>query len=226
MSLHKDAVRSVCHSGPFGLRWCCALRQQEVRCGDDVGRGSVDAGQGDRADQGHAVGLEDVDPGVVAEVDDVRTGFDGCTGDLYIADVGQDKWEEVNIEKAGEGNKNYGWNTMEATHCHKPASGCTETGITKPLVEYDHNAGKSITGGTVYRGSALPAVRGTYFYADYQSNTIWSLVYDRDEGTASKPVSLKQDINNVTSIVTIRNGADGEVYFVSLMSGIYKHEGS
>lgn len=153
-----------------------------------------------------------------------RSSFDGCTGDLYIGDVGQDKWEEVDIEKAGEGNKNYGWNKIEGTHCYKPASGCDETGVTKPFAEYDHNAGKSITGGAVYRGSAIPALRGSYLYADYQSNTIWSIVYDRAKGMASAPVSLKQDINNVTSIVAIRNGADGELYFISLMGGVYKLE--
>jgi len=153
-----------------------------------------------------------------------RSSFDGCTGDLYIGDVGQDKWEEVDIEKAGDGNKNYGWNKTEGLHCYQPATGCDETGITKPLAEHDHNAGKAITGGAVYRGHAIPSLRGTYFYADYQSNTIWSTVYDRAKGTASTPKSLKQDINNVTSIVAIRNGADGELYFVSLMGGLYRLE--
>ena len=151
-----------------------------------------------------------------------RSSFDGCTGDLYIGDVGQDKWEEVDIEKPGEGNKNYGWNTMEGTHCYKPASGCTETGITKPVVEYDHNTGKSMTGGAVYRGKSIPALRGAYIYADYQSNAIWSLVFDRDKGTVSTPVSLKQDLNNVTAIVAIRTGPDGELYLISLMGGLYR----
>jgi glucose/arabinose dehydrogenase len=151
-----------------------------------------------------------------------RSSFDGCTGDLYIGDVGQDKWEEVDIEKPGEGNKNYGWNTMEGTHCYQPASGCAESGITKPLVEYDHNTGKSMTGGAVYRGKAIPALRGAYLYADYQSNAVWSLTYDRDKGTVSTPVSLKQDLNNVTSIVAIRTGPDGELYLISLMGGVYR----
>lgn len=151
-----------------------------------------------------------------------RSSFDGCTGDLYIGDVGQDKWEEVDVEKPGDGNKNYGWNTMEGTHCYKPASGCAETGITKPVVEYDHNAGKSLTGGAVYRGKAIPALRGAYVYADYQSNAVWSLVYDREKSTASTPVSLKQDLNNVTSIVAIRTGPDGELYLISLMGGVYR----
>jgi len=153
-----------------------------------------------------------------------RTNFDGCTGDLYIGDVGQDKYEELDIEKVGEGNKNYGWNEMEGKHCYQPMTSCDQTGITLPLVEYDHTTGKSISGGAVYRGSAIPALRGTYFYADYTSNAIWSLVYDRDKGTVSAPVSLKQDINNVTSIVAIQTGADGEIYFVSLTGGLFRIE--
>ncbi len=153
-----------------------------------------------------------------------RANFDGCTGDLYIGDVGQDKYEEIDIEKLGEGNKNYGWNKTEGNHCYQPMTNCDQTGITKPFVEYDHDTGKSVTGGAVYRGSAMPALRGTYFYADYTSNAIWSLVYDRDKGTISTPVSLKQDINNVTSIAAIQTGADGEIYFVSLMGGLYRIE--
>ncbi len=65
-----------------------------------------------------------------------RSNFDGCTGDLYIGDVGQDKYEEIDIEKLGEGNKNYGWNKMEGNHCYQPMTNCDQTGITKPFVEY------------------------------------------------------------------------------------------
>ena len=153
-----------------------------------------------------------------------RTNFDGCTGDLYIGDVGQDLWEELDIEKPGEGNKNYGWNKMEGNHCYQPATNCDQTGITKPVLEYAHTTGKSITGGAVYRGSAMPALRGAYFYADYQSNAVWSLFYDRDKGTISQPVSWKQDLNNMTSIVAVQTGADGEIYFVSLTGGLYRLE--
>ncbi len=153
-----------------------------------------------------------------------RSSFDGCTGDLYIGDVGQDEWEEIDVEKAGEGGKNYGWNTMEGTHCYEPASGCDQAGITLPVLEYDHQTGQSVTGGAVYRGSAIPGLRGTYVYADYQSNAIWSTVYDPATGMAAAPVSLKQDLNNVTQIVSITNGADGELYFVSLLGSVFKLE--
>ena len=153
-----------------------------------------------------------------------RFSFDGCTGDLYIGDVGQDELEEVDIERAGEGGKNYGWNTMEGTACYQPESGCDQTGLTLPAFDYGHDVGQSITGGAVYRGSAIPALRGTYFYADYQSNAVWSLAYDRGTGTASVPVSHTQELNNVSEIVAITNGADGELYFVSRQGGIFKLE--
>ena len=153
-----------------------------------------------------------------------RSSFDGCTGDFYIADVGQNAWEEVNVEKRGEGGKNYGWNTMEGTHCFSPTTGCSEAGLTLPVLDYDRQAGQSITGGSVYRGSTIPALRGAYFYADYGSGGIWYTFYDRDAGTVSTPVSVRQDLNNVSQLVSIANGADGELYFVSLTGGVYKLE--
>lgn len=143
-----------------------------------------------------------------------RSSFDACTGDLYIGDVGQNEWEELNIQKAGEGHKNYGWNTMEALHCYGSQS-CDQNGLTPPFIELDRDAGRSITGGSVYRGSSIPALRGAYFYADYSMNNAWYLRYDRDAGTVSTPVAVAQELN-VTSVVAIKNGPDGELYFVSL----------
>lgn len=145
-----------------------------------------------------------------------RSSFDACTGDFYIGDVGQNTWEEVDIEKAGEGHKNYGWNTMEALHCY-PANTqtCDDAGMTEPMVEIDRQSAQSVTGGSVYRGSSIPALRGIYFYADYQSNNVWYLRYDRDAGTIDTPRSVTQELN-ASRIVAIRNGSDGELYFVSL----------
>jgi len=153
-----------------------------------------------------------------------RFTFDGCTGDLYIGDVGQDTHEEVDIEKKGEGNKNYGWNITEGLGCRGTTTGCDQTGITPPVLEYPRTDGKSVTGGAVYRGSAIPGLRGTYIYADYSDNKIWSIVYDRDAGTISAITSLTQDLNNVTKVVGIHNGPDGELYFSSVMSGVFKLE--
>jgi glucose/arabinose dehydrogenase len=151
-----------------------------------------------------------------------RFTFDGCTGDLYIGDVGQNELEELDIEKAGDGHRNYGWNQTEGNACFEPSTDCDWTGITRPILDYDRDAGKSITGGAVYRGRAIPSLRGTYFYADYQDGRVWTVVYDRVSGTASAPVSRSQELNNVVHIVSITNGADGELYFVSLDGGVYQ----
>jgi glucose/arabinose dehydrogenase len=97
-----------------------------------------------------------------------RFSFDRATGDLYIADVGEVGWEEVDISTpalgAGKG-ANYGWNIMEGTHCFL-SSGCDQNGLTLPVLEYSHQEGCSIIGGYVYRGTAIPALQGHYLYAD------------------------------------------------------------
>jgi glucose/arabinose dehydrogenase len=99
-----------------------------------------------------------------------RFSFDRATGDLYIADVGQNAREEIDAStSAGPFGRglNYGWNTMEGTACYSPPTGCNRSGLTLPVLDYDHGQGCSVTGGYVYRGDAVPALRGTYFYADY-----------------------------------------------------------
>ena len=99
-----------------------------------------------------------------------RFSFDRGTGDLYIADVGQDSWEEVDVQPAPTVvGVNYGWHIMEGRHCFNPMTGCNMTGLTLPVLEYDHSNGCSITGGFVYRGCRMPDLRGTYFYSDYCS---------------------------------------------------------
>jgi hypothetical protein len=100
-----------------------------------------------------------------------RYSFDRVTGDMYIADVGQDAWEEVNFAAAGTGGgRNYGWNVMEGTHCFSPSTGCVTTGKTLPIYEYGHQSGTptgcSITGGYVYRGARMPNFYGRYFFGD------------------------------------------------------------
>jgi glucose/arabinose dehydrogenase len=105
-----------------------------------------------------------------------RDSFDRATGDLYIADVGQDRFEEVNYQRAGSvGGRNYGWNRTEGFHCY-PSPPCDWRGITLPVAEYDHTGGNcSITGGYVYRGRLLLALRGAYLYGDFCSGRIWAL---------------------------------------------------
>jgi len=104
-----------------------------------------------------------------------RFSFDRSTGELYIADVGQNAWEEVDVEPAGSGGRNYGWNRFEGTHPYPPDAKRDAGGFTMPVVEYDRSAGQSVTGGFVYRGKQSPGLTGVYFYADYSSGRLWAL---------------------------------------------------
>jgi len=103
-----------------------------------------------------------------------RFAFDSATGAMWIADVGQNQWEEIDVEPAGTGGRNYGWNRMEGTHCYPPGSACDTTGLIGPLLEYDHGSGCSVTGGYVYRGEDLPELSGTYFYGDFCTGLVRS----------------------------------------------------
>ncbi len=111
-----------------------------------------------------------------------RFSFDQENDWLWAGDVGQNKWEEIDIIESG---KNYGWNVMEGKHCYKPSTGCSTTGLELPIWEYGHDTGHSITGGFVYRGSKIPQLIGAYIFGDYEYGQIWALQYD---GT-SNPVN-------------------------------------
>lgn len=104
-----------------------------------------------------------------------RFSFDRLTGDMWVADVGQDNWEEIDHETAGDGGRNYGWRYMEGRHCYSPAKNCKKTKLTAPIIEYSHTAGRcSITGGYLYRGTNLPSLYGLYIYADFCTGEIWA----------------------------------------------------
>lgn len=106
-----------------------------------------------------------------------RFSFDRVSGELWAADVGQNEYEEINkIERGG----NYGWNTMEGLHCYGGGS-CNQSGLKLPVFEYNHSEGCSVTGGYVYRGSALPALQGRYLFTDYCSAKVWSLVPEQND---------------------------------------------
>ncbi len=103
-----------------------------------------------------------------------RFSFDRATGDLWIADVGQNRAEEIDFQPASSrGGENYGWNLMEGMQCYR--SGCNTTGLTLPVVEYVRSEGCSVTGGFVYRGRESPGLRGTYLYGDFCTGRIWGL---------------------------------------------------
>jgi glucose/arabinose dehydrogenase len=142
-----------------------------------------------------------------------RYSFDRATGDLYIADVGQNEIEEVEVEPPGAGGRNYGWNIMEGSRCFRAAN-CDRNGLTLPVAEYDHSQGCSITGGYVYRGTQQPALYGGYFYGDYCSGRIWSLHRARDRWTSTQ---LLQEQVQISSF-----GEDeaGEIYVAGLSDGV------
>lgn len=141
-----------------------------------------------------------------------RFSFDRQTHDLYIGDVGQNVYEEVDFQPASStGGENYGWNVMEGNHCYN-ASTCDATGMLPPVTEYNHDLGCSITGGYVYRGSTYPALQGLYIYADYCSGKVWGL--QNDGGWQFQ--SLLDSGMNVSSF---GEGQSGELYLTDLSSG-------
>lgn len=104
-----------------------------------------------------------------------RFSFDRRTGDLYVGDVGQGTWEEIDFQSASSGGgENYGWRIMEGAHCYGSAT-CNQAGLVLPVVEYDHSQGCSVAGGVVYRGLQYPRMQGVYFYGDYCSGRLWGL---------------------------------------------------
>ncbi|MBX7043407.1 MAG: PQQ-dependent sugar dehydrogenase [Ignavibacteria bacterium] len=103
-----------------------------------------------------------------------KFNFDYTTGKIWAGDVGQNAWEEIDIIESG---KNYGWNKMEGFYCYGTCD-TTGKGFTRPIYNYSHSLGISITGGYVYRGAQLPGLYGKYLYADYGAGTLWSLAYD------------------------------------------------
>lgn len=146
-----------------------------------------------------------------------KFNFDNDSKRLYAADVGQNKIEEVNIiEKGG----NYGWRIMEASDCFKPESGCNKEGLKLPIHEYlqSSGAGRSITGGYVYRGKELPELQGKYVYGDYQTGNIWALNYD-----GNKVSSNDQLMSSRILISSFGEDSNKELYVLSHADGkIYK----
>lgn len=146
-----------------------------------------------------------------------RFSFDRVTGDLYIGDVGQGDWEEIDFQAAGTaGGLNFGWRCKEGTSIYAPASSqlpCSDSdflaSLTDPIAEYDHDLGRSVTGGFVYRGGLYPALTGHYFYADYISGRIWSLY--QTGSTWSTPV---EELDAPFNISSFGEDENGELYVV------------
>jgi glucose/arabinose dehydrogenase len=147
-----------------------------------------------------------------------RFSFDRLTGDLYIGDVGQGSWEEVDFLPAGKSREvNFGWNYKEGTHPYSDARLPEDTALTDPVAEYGRDQGYSVIGGIVYRGDQLPEWQGIYFYGDYGSGFIWGLM--RDAACSWRNVLLFQTDSRITSFGEDENG---EIYYVSYEGSLYK----
>jgi glucose/arabinose dehydrogenase len=143
-----------------------------------------------------------------------RFSFDVANGRLWTGDVGQNKYEEIDIiEKGG----NYGWDVMEGKHCFEPSSGCNTSGLKQPIWEYGRSLGISVTGGFVYRGHTLSGLTGKYIYADFGSGRIWAL----EHANLSKPVNseIYQADLNIASFGVDKNN---ELYICAFDGKIYK----
>ncbi len=141
-----------------------------------------------------------------------RMGFDRQTGDLWAGDVGQDKWEEVDLITKGG---NFGWNLREGSHPFQPTD--SSGGLIDPLIDYGHDIGRSVIGGYVYRGKAYPSLRGWYLYGDYGSGRIWALKADHGHLLRNQEVS-----NTHLQITSFGEDDDGEVYFTAFDGHIYQ----
>lgn len=145
-----------------------------------------------------------------------RFSFDRLTGDLWIADVGQNQWEEVDMQPAdSRGGENYGWSIMEGTHCFQ-AETCDQGGLTQPVTDYSHELGCSVTGGYVYRGAAQPSLHGVYFYGDYCSGRIWGLAQLDAQWRNAELLSSGLQISSFGET------EDGEVLVVDYSGALYR----
>ncbi|HJZ66184.1 MAG TPA: PQQ-dependent sugar dehydrogenase [Candidatus Acidoferrum sp.] len=144
-----------------------------------------------------------------------RFSFDSVTGDLWIGDVGQDRFEEVDHLTAAQGGANLGWNIMEGTHCFSPSTGCPMAGLTSPVFDYDHSQGdETVIGGHVYRGTKAPALAGLYVFGDFISGRMWTLTQSGSTFTRTSLFTVAA--NDISSI-----GQDqlGELYVARYSTG-------
>ncbi|HKO00846.1 MAG TPA: PQQ-dependent sugar dehydrogenase [Thermoanaerobaculia bacterium] len=148
-----------------------------------------------------------------------RFTFDRNTGDLFIADVGQDLWEEVDLQPATSiGGENYGWRRMEATHCFNPTANCQDSSFTLPILEYSHAGGAcSITGGYRYHGAKYPRLHDIYFYGDFCSGAIFG-ARQQSDGTWTSQLLLSTRM----AISSFGEDANGEIYVIDWNGGVYQ----
>ena len=147
-----------------------------------------------------------------------RFSFDRENGDLYIGDVGQGDWEEIDYVARGDRRlKNFGWAVYEGNERYSDREPLGVGELTFPIAVYDHGQGCTVVGGYVYRGRAVPALRGRYLYGDYCSGIVWSL---RVEG--GRATGVRREAIRVKSLSSFGEDANGELYAVSLGGTVYK----
>ena len=140
-------------------------------------------------------------------------------GDLYIADVGQGAWEEIDVAPGNPGGLNYGWNRLEGNVCYPiGTTGCSTTGLTMPVYAYNHSEGCSITGGFVYRGSAIPEIRDDFLFSDYCTGFLSSL----RGSTALGFTRTRWTIPSIGRVLSFGEDAAGEQYMLTEGGSIFK----
>jgi len=145
-----------------------------------------------------------------------RFSFDRQSGDLWVADVGQNAWEEIDLVRRGG---NYGWRKMEGRHCYELKTDCRNAEFELPLAEYGHEGGRcSVTGGYVYRGTALPSLRGMYLFGDYCSGELFALPATATGGSVEPTVIMKTGLR----ISSFGEDEAGELYVVDHQGGLYQ----
>ncbi|MEQ1899791.1 MAG: PQQ-dependent sugar dehydrogenase [Devosia sp.] len=140
-----------------------------------------------------------------------RNAFDG--DQLYIGDVGQDAWEEIDVVSTKDAGANLGWNTVEGSNCYPPGALCEQGGFVAPVHTYSHGEGCSITGGFVYRGGDLPKLQGRYFFADYCRGTLEGL--RMKDGVATDLVDTADGLGSLGNINAFGADSAGELYVLT-----------
>ena len=150
-----------------------------------------------------------------------RYAFDRPTGLLYIADVGQDRTEEIDVVPANEAGINYGWNIMEGERCYR-TPGCSHDNVEPPALTYDHGGGVcSVIGGFVYRGRKIPRIVGHYFYSDYCAGWVRSFRYQNGSATDKRNWTFE----HIGNVVSFGEDSAGELYIVAENGRIYRFAG-
>jgi len=146
-----------------------------------------------------------------------RFSFDHVAGDLYIGDVGQNQWEEINAVPADDAPVNYGWRIMEGAHCYN-ATSCSQTGLTLPVHEYSHGEGCSVTGGYVYRGEDLTGLQGHYFYSDFCTGFLRSFRVAGGSATEHR----EWNVGDLGNVLSFGEDSAGELYVLAGGGRVYR----